>query len=228
MNVRAAKLRVRIGKMSILVSGLLLGACSAPADVHQRAGPAGTTTQTSPMAGSDHAVSTALRHYRSTRRIDRVGSPRRLLIPTIGVDSRLQRLGRNADGSVEVPLEWQVAGWFAEGPAPGERGPAVILGHVDSRTGPAVFYHLRELQPGDAIFVKHAQGRVTKFFVDRVQQFDKNGFPTQAVYFPTLKPVLRLITCGGDFDQSSGHYRDNVIAFASLTHARTSMQPDVG
>ena len=228
MNVRAAKLGVRIGKMSILVSGLLLGACSAPADVPQRAGLTGTTTQPLPMAGSDHAVSPALRRYRSTRRIDRVGRPRRLLIPTIGVDSRLQRLGRNADGSVEVPLEWQVAGWFAEGPAPGERGPAVILGHVDSRTGPAVFYHLRELQPGDAILVKHAQGRVTKFVVDRVEQFDKNGFPTHAVYFPTLKPVLRLITCGGDFDQSSGHYRDNVIAFASLTHARALMQPDVG
>jgi hypothetical protein len=227
VNVRASKLRVRIGKVSILVSGLLLGACSA-ADVHQRVGLAGTTTQTFPMAGSDHAVSPALRRYRSTRRIDRVGRPRRLLIPTIGVDSRLQRLGRNADGSVEVPLEWQVAGWFAEGPAPGERGPAVILGHVDSRTGPAVFYHLRELQPGDAILVKHAQGRVSKFLVDRVEQFDKNGFPTQAVYFPTLEPVLRLITCGGDFDHSSGHYRDNVIAFASLTNARTSMQPDVG
>ena len=212
--------------MSILVSGLLLGACSTPADVLQRAAPAGTTTF--PMAGSDHAVSPALRRYRSTRRIDRVGRPRRLLIPTIGVDSRLQRLGRNADGSVEVPLEWQVAGWFAQGPAPGERGPAVILGHVDSRTGPAVFYHLRELQPGDAILVKQAQGRFSKFLVDRVEQFDKNRFPTQAVYFPTLKPVLRLITCGGDFDQSSGHYRDNVIVFASLTNARTSMQPDVG
>jgi sortase (surface protein transpeptidase) len=219
--------------MSILVSGLLLGACSA-ADVHQRAGPiadtavADTATQTFPMAASNHAVSPALRRYRSTRRIDRVGRPRRLRIPTIGVDSRLQLLDRNADGSVEVPLDWQVAGWFAEGPAPGERGPAVILGHVDSRTGPAVFYRLRELQPGDAIFVKHAQGRVTRFLVDRVEQFDKSRFPTQAVYFPTLKPVLRLITCGGDFDHSSGHYRDNVIAFASVAHARTFMQTDVG
>ena len=229
LNVGASKLSVRIGKMSILVSGLLLGACSAPVDVHQRAEPAaGTTTQTFPMAGSHHAVSPALRHYRSTRRFDRIGRPRRLRIPSIGVDSRLQLLDRNSDGSVEVPLEWQIAGWFAEGPAPGERGPAVILGHVDSRTGPAVFYHLRELQRGDAILVKHAQGRVTKFLVDRVEQFDKNRFPTQAVYFPTLKPVLRLITCGGDFDQSSGHYRDNVIAFASLAHARTPMQPDVG
>ena len=220
---------MRIGKMSVLVSGLLLVACSAPADVHQRAGPAsGTTTQTFPMAGSHYAVSPALRRYRSTRRIDRVGRPRRLSIPTIGVDSRLELLDRNADGSVEVPLEWQVAGWFAEGPAPGERGPAVILGHVDSRTGPAVFYHLRELQPGDSILIKQAQGRVTKFLVNRVEQFDKDRFPTQAVYFPTLKPVLRLITCGGDFNQSSGHYRDNVIVFASLKDALTSMQPDVG
>ena len=229
MNVRASKLLVRIGKVSILISGLLLGACSAPADVHQRAGPpAANTEQTSPDAGSHHAVSPALRRYRSTRRIERVGRPRRLRIPKIGVDSRLELLGRNADGSVEVPLNWQVAGWFAGGPAPGELGPAVILGHVDSRTGPAVFYQLRELQPGDAIFVKHAHGRVTKFLVNRVQQFDKTRFPTKAVYFPTLKPVLRLITCGGDFDHSSGHYRDNVIAFASLVSARTPMQPDVG
>jgi hypothetical protein len=229
LNMRASKLLVRIGKMSILVLGLVLGACSAPADVQLSAGPAaGTTTQSFRMAGSRPAASPALRRYRSTRRIGRVGRPRRLRIPSIGVDSRLQPLGRNADGSVEVPLEWQVAGWFAEGPSPGERGPAVILGHVDSRTGPAVFYRLRELQPGDAILVNHAHGRVTKFLVDSVEQFDKNRFPTQAVYFPTLEPVLRLITCGGDFDHSSGHYRDNVIAFASLTSARTSMKPEVG
>jgi sortase (surface protein transpeptidase) len=211
--------------MSILVSGLLLGACSAPADVRQRAGTAtDTTTKTLSMAESHDAVSPVLRRYRSTRRINWVGRPQRVRIPAIGVDSRLQLLNRNTDGSVEVPLDWQVAGWFAEGPAPGERGPAVILGHVDSRSGPAVFYRLRELQPGDAIFVEHAPGRVTKFLVDRVEQFDKNRFPTQDVYFPTLEPVLRLITCGGDFDHSSGHYRDNVIAFASLTHALTSMQ----
>jgi LPXTG-site transpeptidase (sortase) family protein len=146
-----------------------------------------------------------------------------LRIPIISVDSRLQILDRNPDGSIEVPLEWQVAGWFGEGPAPGERGPAVILGHVDSRTGPAVFYRLRELQQGDAIFVEHVKGSVTKFSVDRVEQFDKNEFPTTAVYFPTLQPELRLITCGGDFDPISGHYRDNIIVFASLAQTRTSI-----
>lgn len=210
--------------MVILISGLLLGACSRPVEVDQRAdAAAGPATQTSPTAGSRRTVSPALRRYRSTRHIYRIGRPRRLRIPTIGVDSELQVLDRNADGSIEVPLEWDVAGWFGEGPAPGERGPAVILGHVDSQTGPAVFYRLRELRQGNAIFVKHAQGRVTKFLVDRVEQFDKNSFPTKAVYFPTLKPELRLITCGGDFDPISGHYRDNIIVFASLAQTRASI-----
>ena len=220
-------LSARIATMVILITGLLAGACSAPADVvHEPA--AKPATQPFPMDRSHQTVSPALRRYRSTRQIDRVGRPQRLRIPIIGVDSRLQILERNPDGSIEVPVEWQVAGWFGEGPAPGERGPAVILGHVDSRTGPAVFYRLRELQQGNAIFVKHAQGRATKFLVDRVEQFDKNSFPTKAVYFPTLKPELRLITCGGVFDPFSGHYRDNVIVFASLAQGRTSIQQDAG
>ena len=215
---------MRIGALGLLISGLMLGACSRPADVEQRAeATAGRAAQTSQTVGSRQTASPALRQYRSSRHFDRIGRPRRLRIPTIGVDSWLQILGRNADGTVEVPLEWEVAGWFGQGPAPGERGPAVILGHVDSRTGPAVFYRLRELQQGNEILVEHAQGRVTKFLVDRVEQFDKNRFPTRAVYFPTLKPELRLITCGGDFDPISGHYRDNIIVFASLAKTRTSI-----
>lgn len=200
-----------------MIAGLLFGACIAYEDVPRGAEASEAVgTQSPPRAGQRHTVSRALKRYRSTRNYERVPSPRRLRIPAIGVDSRLQLLGRNADGSVEVPLAWDVAGWFSRGPAPGERGPAVMLGHVDSRSGPAVFYRLRELEGGDAIFVEHEQGRVSKFVVDRLEQFDKNKFPTKVVYFPTLKPVLRLITCGGDFDQSSGHYRDNIIVFASF------------
>lgn len=132
------------------------------------------------------------------------------------MSSRLERLGLNADGTIEIPSKWNVAGWFAQGAKPGQRGPAVILGHVDSAIGPAVFYRVRELQMGDEIFVDQRHGRTVRFVVRRIERFDKDRFPTGAVYFPTLKPRLSLVTCGGPFNDSTGHYRDNVIVFASL------------
>ncbi len=141
--------------------------------------------------------------------------PQRVLVPRIGVDSTLVGLGIAADGSIEVPRDFGQAGWLDVGPAPGQRGPAVIAGHVDSRTGPAVFYRLRELRVGDAVTVQRADGRQVRFTVDDVQQYPKDRFPTDAVYGPSPGPVLRLITCGGSFDRASGHYRDNVVVYAS-------------
>jgi sortase (surface protein transpeptidase) len=142
--------------------------------------------------------------------------PVRVEIPSIGVTSSLDRLGRAPDGTVEVPSDWEVAGWYAPGPRPGDPGSAVILGHVDSKRGPAVFYRLPQLRRGDQIKIARADGSSVRFAVQRTAQYPKDRFPTDDVYYPTLTPALRLVTCGGDFDATAGHYRSNVIVFATM------------
>jgi sortase (surface protein transpeptidase) len=154
--------------------------------------------------------------FHSVRTYDQPALPVRLLIPKIAVSTPLVRLGRLPDGSLEVPKEWDRAGWYDEGPRPGQPGPAVILGHVDSTSGPAVFYRLIKLRPGDIIRVSLANRRVLAFRVQRIARYPKDKFPTEAVYFPTLERELRLITCGGSFDQAVRHYRDNVVVYATL------------
>jgi sortase (surface protein transpeptidase) len=154
--------------------------------------------------------------FRSVRSYQGTPVPVRVDIPRIHLTSSLDRLGRAADGTVQVPSDWQVAGWYAPGPRPGDPGSAVILGHVDSKSGPAVFYRLRELDRGDDIRVARADGSTVRFIVERTQQYPKDRFPTDEVYYPTLTPALRLVTCGGTFDPSAGHYRSNIIVFATL------------
>ena len=100
--------------------------------------------------------------------------------------------------------------------ARGTPGSAVILGHVDSKRGPAVFFRLRQLRRGDAITITRADGSSVRFVVERIEQYPKDRFPTDAVYYPTLTPALRLVTCGGQFDHATGHYRSNVIVFATM------------
>jgi len=139
-----------------------------------------------------------------------------LWIPAIAVSTPLVRLGRLPDGSLEVPHDWDTAGWYDRGPRPGQPGPAVILGHVDSRTGPAVFYRLRVLRPEDIVRVGLADGRILVFRVQRVRRYPKDEFPAEAVYLPTLNRELRLITCGGEFDYASRNYRDNIVVYARL------------
>lgn len=123
------------------------------------------------------------------------------------------QLGLQQDRSLEVPTDFSLAGWFERGPSPGERGPAVIAGHVDSRSGPAVFYRLSELRPGDQILVDRADGTAAEFVVERTEQHPKADFPTDAVYGWVDHAGLRLITCGGSFDRDAEHYRDNLVVF---------------
>jgi len=136
-------------------------------------------------------------------------------IPAIGVDSSLVPRGLNPDRTLDVPQDWGVTGWFEGGPFPGEPGPAVVVGHVDSTSGPAVFYRLRELRRGDAIVVWRKGGVRSRFRVESLKWFPKSSFPTKLVYGAVKAPALRLITCGGSFDQSTGHYVDNLVVFAS-------------
>jgi hypothetical protein len=131
------------------------------------------------------------------------------------VDAELIPLGVTRLGALEVPQDWGVAGWFTGGPFPGGPGPAVVVGHVDSTVGPAVFYRLRELQQGDVIEVWRKGGIRSRLQVVSLRWFSKSAFPTQLVYGSVATPALRLITCGGAFDDSTGHYVDNLVVFAS-------------
>ena len=140
--------------------------------------------------------------------------PVHIAIPAIGVSAAVVRLGLNADGSLQVPGDFDVAGWFTGGPAPGETGPAVITGHIDSHRGPAVFYRLRELRPDQEVTVARRDGSSVRFAVDGVAQYPKDAFPTEAVFGPAPEPLLRLITCGGAFDRSRRSYRDNIVVTA--------------
>lgn len=144
------------------------------------------------------------------------GTPCRIAIERIGVDAPIIRLGLNRDGTLEVPTNFSQAGWWSGGTVPGKRGPAVIVGHVDSKSGPAVFYRLRELHPGDVVKVWRAGMPAVEFEVIASGRWPKAAFPTDLVYGELSYPGLRLVTCGGAFDGSTGHYVDNVIVFGRL------------
>ncbi len=145
-----------------------------------------------------------------------------LRIDVIDVTSTLVSLGLNTDDTIEVPpVESPMqAGWYRYGPTPGEIGPAVILGHVDGGGRDGVFARLDELSTGHEIAVTRADGRTAVFSVTRTVQLPKARFPTEAVYGDTRGAQLRLITCGGEFDESGGSYRDNVIVYAALAAVR--------
>jgi hypothetical protein len=188
--------------LASLLTGLALGgvagcgtAPSAPVSDH---GGAGTARETAGPA---------------VVRADR--TPKGLDVPSIGVHtSGLVTLGLTPSGTMEVPHDAVTAGWFDLGPVPGEPGPAVIAAHVNYRKVDGVFARLHEMAVGDTATVVRADGRTVTFTAYRVARYAKSAFPTQEVYGDTAGPELRLVTCGGDFDQATGHYRDNVVVFA--------------
>lgn len=145
-----------------------------------------------------------------------VPRPTGIVIPAIGVRTTLVRLGLTATGTLQVPGSISVAGWYSGSPRPGAIGSAVIAGHIDSVSGPGVFFRLREMRPGQLIYVERRHGPMAVFKVTSVRRFLKTKFPTAAVYGPVPNAQLRLITCGGTFDSATGHYLSNVIVFAVL------------
>ncbi|MFI6444746.1 class F sortase [Kitasatospora sp. NPDC050543] len=147
--------------------------------------------------------------------------PARLLIARLGIDAPVEPAALNGDGSVQVPpadRPGQVD-WYRGGPAPGEVGPAVLLGHYDTRKGPAVFHRLPQLRVGDRIEIRRQDGSAVTFRVRTLGQYAKGAFPTQLVYGNTDSPQLRLITCGGTVG-SDGHYSDNIVVLADLVGTR--------
>jgi Sortase domain len=143
-------------------------------------------------------------------------------IPRIGVRSKLLSLGLNPDGTIAVPslaTSADEAAWYKYSVTPGQVGAAVIEGHVDSYQGPAVFFRLGALRPGNLIDVTRADGITAVFRVTGVREYAKDKFPAAMIYGPTDYAALRLITCGGDFDFATGHYLSSVVVFAVLSSA---------
>jgi hypothetical protein len=170
--------------------------------------PAGIREQAAPAPAQGPALARSL--------------PISISIPAIGVSSRLLYVGLNPDGTVQVPPLndpplTNEAAWYKYSPTPGQMGPSVIEGHVDSLSGgPSVFFRLGALVPGDLVYVTLADRQVAVFKISGVRLYPKDQFPTSTVYGNTDYAALRLITCGGSFDEQSHHYRSNIVAFASL------------
>ncbi|GLW05588.1 hypothetical protein Misp01_07180 [Microtetraspora sp. NBRC 13810] len=141
--------------------------------------------------------------------------PRSLDIPALKLEAPLMKLGMTDDGEVELPPyeKPKTAGWFEHSAVPGDEGASVIIGHVDTKTAPAVFYRLKHMRKGQKIRVERSDGKVAEYQVDSVEQVHKNDFPARRVY---VDEGLRLVTCGGTFDWSDHQYRDNVIVYASM------------
>ncbi len=198
---------------AVIVGGIALGGGSAD-----------RTDAATPAAGSgEQSIDTGAAGGYQDPATPEVSAPTadatatRVEIPAIGVDSSLERLQLDPrTGELTPPEEWMSAGWYGDGTVPGDIGPSVIAGHVDSVTAPAVFARLGELVPGDDIRVTLSSGDVKEFVVDSQTAAPKDDFPTDLVYGPTPTPQLRLITCDGVFDGGTGHYLDNLIVFASL------------
>lgn len=144
-------------------------------------------------------------------------TPVALRIPILDLAVSLSTLGLNPDRTVEVPTDFAQPGWFGLGPTPGEVGSAVILGHVDSYRGPAVFFRLRDLTPGDQVEVTLTDGMTAHFTVTRVVMYPKDQFPAQQVYGPHGHSDLQLVTCGGTFDTTTRSYLSNIVAYTTLT-----------
>jgi hypothetical protein len=207
-----------------LAAALLTGAC-ASGDVRSTTAPAATApaptsapTSAAPSpdapagATSDQAVPGPAGAVTSTTPPGL--RPVRIAVPSIGVDASMVDLGIAGDGSIEVPRDPDQVGWLDASPAPGDQGPAVVAGHVDSTTGPAVFARLSTLDVGDEVVVTRRNGSTASFTVDGVRTYPQDDFPTSQVYGPVPGAALRLITCGGAYLEDEG-YQDNVVVYAS-------------
>jgi sortase (surface protein transpeptidase) len=200
--------------MRVAALALVLAACGSSEPLVREAPPAEITVPT--QTPEPTATVRPKRAPRKPARRTRAPRPVRVRIAAIGVDTPLIPLGLDANRALEVPERFDVAGWWSGGYRPGEPGPAVIAGHVDSKTGPAVFYRLGKLERGDAVTVERRDGSAVRFTVRAVRHYAKRAFPTRQVYGPTPRPTLRLITCSGDFDRSTGHYIDNTVVYAEI------------
>ncbi|MFI6483043.1 class F sortase [Nonomuraea sp. NPDC050663] len=206
---------VSVGGAALIASGVagLLGSGEHPGESVQATAPPSPAAHR-PVKTFDVPEGVVAKPMKAAR-------PTGVYIPSIGVAAPLMELGLDGAGAIENPPlhEPNVAGWYRYGPVPGQRGAAVITGHLDTRSGPAVFAALREVKKGDQVQVVRADRSVAVFVVDRVEHTPKDSFPTRKVYGEVGYPALRLVTCGGAFDRAAGSYRDNTIVYAHLALA---------
>jgi LPXTG-site transpeptidase (sortase) family protein len=202
--------RGRASSALLLVLGsVLLAVPAAGALTAETATRSGQLTQrgvTRPIA-ADPAIQTTVRKPSETV------EPRRLVIDTIGLAADVEPVGLRSDGTLSTPTDVGRVGWFSDSSPPGDKGPAVIVGHVDSVDGPAVFSRLAELKVGDVVTVENGDEAALSFAVSTVTRHPKQSFPSEAVYGASPDAELRLITCGGTYDRDNG-YADNVVVFA--------------
>ena len=194
-------------------------ATSSPVVTSGAAPPSSSTTSTSDTSTSTAPPSTSTTSAASTTtvtiRTHAISAPVRVIIQAVEIDAVLMEVGLLEEGVAEVP-PFGKAAWYKLGPAPGANGPAVLLGHVDSKKGPDVFYRLRDVEPGDMVFVYGEDGDVAIFSVDSKEQVLKTDLPTERIWNGSRQPLIRLITCGGEFDRSTGHYLSNLIVYGHL------------
>lgn len=201
---------VAVGVGGVIVGGGIFSGSAAPAE--GTAGPAAATPPQAMGRGVPAPTITDLALPSPPRRTAR---PVALLIPAIGVNTPLVNLGLTPAGTIEVPAGPAVAGWYVRSPRPGAIGSSVIIGHVDWRHGPAVFFRLSHLRPGARVYVRRADRSLAVFQVNAVHMYEKSRFPTAAVYGPTPDAELRLVTCGGAFDHILKSYLSNVVVYAA-------------
>ena len=192
---------LRVGLAAVAVAAGTVALVSAPGGAGQPAPPVVAEAPPAPVVLTDPVASVG-------------AAPVRVSAPAIDLDTDLVGIGVDAAGALVPPSDFHQAGWFSAGPAPGDVGPAVLAGHVDDRSGPAVFFRLEDLAAGDQVTVTRSDGRQVPFTVTSVAAYPKTAFPTADVYGPTTDAELRLITCGGTFDHSRRSYTDNVVVYA--------------
>ena len=203
MNVTIPSFAVRNRIALLLGAGLLLTGGSTVALSARPAAPVHAGTL--PASDVGHGVSGQLLGLR----------PDLVDVPSVHLHAPVTAVGRRLDGSVDVPSPYSTAGWWEGGTGIGPSGPVVLVGHVDDRKGPAVFYHLKDIQPGAAITLGTSHGKPAHYLVDAVRQYPDKQFPTELIYGSTARPTLRLLTCGG-YSYRTRHYVDNVVVFAHL------------
>jgi LPXTG-site transpeptidase (sortase) family protein len=198
-------------------TGLLLTRHSTPAMRPVAVGVGAVPAPTGPIVGAFPSPTGPIVAVSQSAAPKPVAAPVSLTIPLIGVQTNLMTLGLGSNGTLDVPplSMASVAGWYTGSPRPGAIGSAIIVGHIDTTKGPAVFYRLNTLTRGDKIYVKRSDGTLVEFQVTSVQQYSKDHFPTQAVYGAVPDPELRLITCDGTFDLATGHYLSNIVVYAT-------------
>ncbi|HET9174329.1 MAG TPA: class F sortase [Candidatus Saccharimonadales bacterium] len=212
-NSSQGSLHMRQGALAVLVAVALTGAVHFGMQVNT----SGNITLTKPAAAAARAshpleVKPAASSLALPRSV-----PTQLTIPSVGITTPLATVGRNPDGSVHVPDDEHMAGWYQGSPTPGEIGPSIIVGHLDGAYDTGVFWNLNKVQVGDTIQITRSDGQTHTFTVNDVEQVSRDNFPTNKVYGNISYAGLRLITCGGTFNTSTREYSLNTVVFATLT-----------